>query len=250
MAQGVGSHLVCVVPKPLRDVVPGTAVFFVTAVLIAAASHALETLGAPARGSHICLHTLQRRRLRDASLATAWPLSRKTVTNKAHALAASADRHIRPHGILTYASGLQSHAQWGTGASRRAAPCDDSWAGLVGTLTSRALWLVRNALGSWEPLRGGVASRIVEPTDARGSQHRRVYNLSAGRPCARGAPCFVGVWRLKGVFASFPCRLRLVNRPSSLTMTLRQHIQSRCNTSSQHNPPSKTEHLAHAFRPL
>eukprot|EP00955_Chlamydomonas_euryale_P101166 365326-Chlamydomonas_euryale.AAC.19 len=103
----------------------------------------------------------QRRRLRDASLATAWPLSRKTVTNKAHALAASADRHIRPHGILTYASGLQSHAQWGTGASRRAAPCDDSWAGLMGTLTSRASRPVRTALERWAPLRGCIASRIV-----------------------------------------------------------------------------------------
>eukprot|EP00955_Chlamydomonas_euryale_P059124 357286-Chlamydomonas_euryale.AAC.1 len=32
----------------------------------------------------------------------------------------------------------KSHAGWGTGASRCAAPCDVSWAGLVGTLTSRA----------------------------------------------------------------------------------------------------------------
>eukprot|EP00955_Chlamydomonas_euryale_P005130 54714-Chlamydomonas_euryale.AAC.2 len=75
----------------------------------------------------------------------------------------------------------ESHSRRGTGASRRAAPCDDSWAGLVGTLTSRAPRLVRNALGSWAPLRGGVASRIVLPPDALGSAQRQVYKLSAGR---------------------------------------------------------------------
>eukprot|EP00955_Chlamydomonas_euryale_P044484 352901-Chlamydomonas_euryale.AAC.17 len=43
------------------------------------------------------------------------------------------------------------------------ARCDDSWAGLkgTGTLMSGAPRPVRNALGSWAPLRGGVASRIV-----------------------------------------------------------------------------------------
>eukprot|EP00955_Chlamydomonas_euryale_P091419 364620-Chlamydomonas_euryale.AAC.9 len=88
----------------------------------------------------------------------------------------------------------EPHTGWGKGASRRAAPWDNTWAGLLGTLTSRAPRLVRNALGSWPPLRGGVASRIVLPTDAGGSQHRRVYRLPAGRPCARGAPwpCFEG----------------------------------------------------------
>eukprot|EP00955_Chlamydomonas_euryale_P000132 1383-Chlamydomonas_euryale.AAC.2 len=55
----------------------------------------------------------------------------------------------------------ESHTGWGTGVSRRAAPWDNSWAGLVGTLTLRAPRLVRNALGSWAPLRGGFASRTV-----------------------------------------------------------------------------------------
>eukprot|EP00955_Chlamydomonas_euryale_P108120 365819-Chlamydomonas_euryale.AAC.8 len=69
----------------------------------------------------------------------------------------SADQHIKPYDILIYAQGLQIHARWGTGASRRAAPCDDSWAGLVGTLISRAPRPAGNALGSWAPLRGLVS---------------------------------------------------------------------------------------------
>eukprot|EP00955_Chlamydomonas_euryale_P091004 364588-Chlamydomonas_euryale.AAC.24 len=109
----------------------------------------------------------------------------------------------------------ESHPQWGTGASCVAAPCDDSWAGHVGTLTSTAPQPVRNALGGWAPLRGGVASCIGLPTDACGSGHWRVYKLLAGRPCARGALWFVGVGHVKGVFASFPCRLRRVDQSFS-----------------------------------
>eukprot|EP00955_Chlamydomonas_euryale_P067531 359867-Chlamydomonas_euryale.AAC.2 len=97
--------------------------------------------------------------------------------------------------------------------------------------TSAAGHPMGNALGSWAPLRGGAASRIVQPTDARGSGHARPdracrlangASLQAvgGRLCARGAPQFVGVWRLNGVFASFPCCLRRVNR--SFSMPLRQ----------------------------
>eukprot|EP00955_Chlamydomonas_euryale_P063932 358816-Chlamydomonas_euryale.AAC.3 len=49
-------------------------------------------------------------------------------------------------------------------------------------------------------------------TDACEPEQRRVYKLSAGRPCARGAPRFVGELRLKKVFASFPCRVRRMNQ--------------------------------------
>eukprot|EP00955_Chlamydomonas_euryale_P062328 358352-Chlamydomonas_euryale.AAC.1 len=41
------------------------------------------------------------------------------------------------------------------------APCDNSCAGLVRTLTSGAPRPLGNALRSWAPLRGGVASHII-----------------------------------------------------------------------------------------
>eukprot|EP00955_Chlamydomonas_euryale_P112339 366126-Chlamydomonas_euryale.AAC.5 len=69
-----------------------------------------------------------------------------------HSAAGSADRHIRPDGISIYAPGLRIPCSMGPGAaSRSVAPCDNSCAGLVGTLTSKA---PRPVVTPWETLLG------------------------------------------------------------------------------------------------
>eukprot|EP00955_Chlamydomonas_euryale_P116659 366432-Chlamydomonas_euryale.AAC.12 len=67
------------------------------------------------------------------------PTKLKLSPRTLHSAAVSADRYITPHGISMYVPGLRTPCSMGHGAaSRSVAPCDDSWAGLVGTLTSGA----------------------------------------------------------------------------------------------------------------
>eukprot|EP00955_Chlamydomonas_euryale_P066015 359427-Chlamydomonas_euryale.AAC.2 len=78
-----------------------------------------------------------------------------------HYATMSAGRHIRPHGISTYAPGLRIPCSMGYRriASRGTVRRQLGWA--RGHTLSGAARPVGTALGSWALLRGGVASRIV-----------------------------------------------------------------------------------------